>query len=111
MFTVNAELHPKTFLKGNLMDVFEQNESLFLSSLLGGGVLGHHFGQLIIGSLAKSHHATLGNASLWVCRALPLTGAGCLLGWCCTIQHQLILAACSFPAIQEHKIAFFFFGR
>lgn len=45
------------------MDVFEQNESLFLSSLLRGGALGNHFGKPIIGSLAKSHYAILGSTS------------------------------------------------
>lgn len=54
MFTVNAELHLKTFLSGNLMDVFEQNERFFLSSLLRGGALGNHFGKPIIIALPKA---------------------------------------------------------
>lgn len=54
MFAVNAELHPKTFLSGNLMDVFEQNERFFLSSLLRGGALGNHFGKPIIIALPKA---------------------------------------------------------
>lgn len=56
MFTVNAELHPKTFFNGNLMDVFELNESwfFFLSSLFRGGALGNHFGKPTIVALPKA---------------------------------------------------------
>lgn len=107
MFTVNAELHPKTFFNGNLMDVFELNESCFSFSqfTLQRRSFGKSLWKAHHCSLAKSHHAVLG--STCVCRASPLTGAGCLLGWCCTILA--ILAACSFPAIQECTVAFFFF--
>lgn len=35
------------------MDVFEQNERFFLSSLLRGGALGNHFGKPIIIALPK----------------------------------------------------------
>ena len=106
MFTDNAELHPKTFLNGNLMDVFEQNEQVsspqlqFSKEELWGTAKAHHC------SLPKSHHAVLSSASHYGRKAPAVTEDGCLLSWCCTTPA--ILAVCEFPTIQERKIVFFF---
>lgn len=103
MFTDNAELHPKTLLNGNLMDVFEQKEQV--SSLqsseeeLRGTAEAHHH------SLAESHHEALSSTSPCGHEASPMTGASCLLSWCCI---TLVILAAEFPAVQEHKVTHFF---